>query len=200
MLDISLQTNLLEEYQATRIIGIDEVGRGAWAGPVVIGAFAWQPDMAVIETIRDSKLIKQPERERLFTELGQHFHKFASSDACDVDEKGITRCIEANIASLIGELDDGNTLFIVDGYFKFLPETKIFQAPKADNTYYAVAAAAILAKVYRDNLMAKFAEEFQGYGWESNKGYGTASHTQAIRERGITPLHRKSFVPKELIV
>lgn len=200
MLDISLQTNLLQKYQVKRIIGIDEVGRGAWAGPVVIGAFAWEPDMAIIETVRDSKLIKQPERERLFSQLSQYFHKFAYSDACDVDKKGITRCIEANIASLISELDDNNTLFIVDGYFKYLPETKILQAPKADNTYYAVAAAAILAKVYRDNLMAKFAEEFKGYGWETNKGYGTAAHTKAIRELGITQLHRKSFVPSELIV
>lgn len=200
MLDIHLQTDLLNRYSASRIIGIDEVGRGAWAGPVVVGGYIWQPTDSIVPGVRDSKLIKLAERESISTQLNSQQIILKQSSARDIDSRGIANVIRSLVLNIVDENNDGTTLFIVDGQFKNLPELNLLQAFKADNTFYAVATAAIAAKVYRDNLMAELAISHPGYVWESNRGYGTAAHAKGIQELGVNEFHRQSFVPRHLFV
>jgi len=200
VLDIDLQTQLLSKFSVSRIVGIDEVGRGAWSGPVVVGGYIWEIDDVLINGVRDSKLIKLPERERIAAQLDPNKLIIKQSSAENIDNLGITKVIRSLVLEIIEQYQDEKTLFIVDGQFKDLPTHKVLQAFKADNTYYAVAAAAIGAKVFRDNLMLEASKTYPGFAWESNRGYGTVLHTAGIKKLGTNVLHRKTFVPKSLFV
>lgn len=194
MLDVSLQHNLLLNSKFQRIIGIDEVGRGAWAGPVSVGGFIWTPDLE-IPPVKDSKLLSAAKRQEIAAAVPKQNLIIRSAKAELIDNFGITNVIAQMVLDIIKTFDDEKTLFIVDGRFKQIDSPNIMQAFKADNTYAAVALAAVAAKVYRDSLMAEFSQTYLGYSWETNKGYGTKSHALAISELGMTDLHRKSFVP-----
>ena len=194
MLDVSVQHNLLKNTPYKRIIGIDEVGRGAWAGPVCVGGFVWTPDLEV-PPVKDSKLLTASKRQEIAAALSKQNLIIKSAKAELIDSFGITNVISKMVLDIIQELNTPETLFVVDGKFKQINLENVFQAFKADNTYVAVALAATAAKVYRDSLMENFSHDFSGYGWETNKGYGTKAHALAISELGMTDLHRKSFVP-----
>lgn len=179
------------------ILGIDEVGRGPWAGPLVVGA-CLLPES--IEGLTDSKKLSVKKREFLAEEIRQHADfGLGWISAQELDQLGLTEslCKAAReaVSQIKGEFDQ----VIIDGTINFLRGTKyenISQVvPKADFLVPEVSAASIIAKVSRDHYMYELADKYPGYGFESHVGYGTAAHKKAIEELGICEEHRKSFKP-----
>lgn len=177
------------------VFGVDEVGRGPLAGPVVAAAVCLNRDR-VPEGLGDSKVVPEVRRNRIAAQLEHVALGVASVDEIDrlniraASLLAMVRAVEA-LASKVGApamvLVDGNTLPRMD-----LPARAIV---KGDATVASIAAAAIAAKVWRDRLMAELAAEHEGYGWERNRGYGTAEHLAALARQGVTPHHRRSFAP-----
>ena len=181
------------------IAGVDEVGRGPLAGPVVCAAVIMPLDEAcIIEGIDDSKKLSAKKRE----ELSEKIKKTALCyTIVEVDEKtideinileatklGMKKAIETLTITPEAVLTDGNmTIDIV------LPQKSVIGG---DALSYSIGAASIIAKVYRDNKMDEYAKTYPHYAFEKNKGYGTAAHIQGIKEHGLCPIHRKTFTKK----
>lgn len=182
------------------IVGIDEVGRGCWAGPLVAGAvLLGEP----IEGLKDSKKLSKAERERLTGEIKRHALAIGLGWVWphEIDEIGLTAAVAKAMAEALEQIGVEYDEVIIDGHLNFLPEnTKTRAVIKADDTVPAVSAASIVAKVARDFYMAKISEKYPGYGFEAHVGYGTAAHTAALVRLGITPIHRKSFKPIKAMV
>ncbi len=192
------------------ILGIDEVGRGPLAGPLVVGAVilpeVWPEWVA---SLRDSKKLTAKKRAELSgvilaeapaTGLGWVMPE-------ELDAKGISEALRLATRRAVEEAQKRRVSFsqiIIDGKVNFLKGTALERyvstAIKADDLIKEVSAASIIAKVARDNYMKELAVEFPGYGFEKNAGYGTAAHLKAIRELGVSPVHRKSFEPIKSMV
>lgn len=187
------------------LIGADEVGRGCLAGDVTVGAVAVPQNMRAIAGVDDSKKLSPAARERAYgvltTTAGVHY-RLASRTAQDIDERGIVRCLEECFSEAIQgllDLDIEVGRVWVDGEpikLDIRSPVKVKFVPHGDAEDWVIGAASIIAKVSRDAYMVKMADEYPGYGWGRNKGYGTAEHTKGIRLRGLTPLHRKFFCRK----
>ncbi|HAF29827.1 MAG TPA: ribonuclease HII [Bacteroidales bacterium] len=175
--------------------GCDEAGRGCLAGPVVAAAVILPPDFTH-PILNDSKQINEKNRYILRTEIEQSALAFAIGI---VDNKGIdeSNILKASIMAMHKALDSLKIIpehIIVDGNkfikYKNIPHQCIV---KGDSKYYSIAAASILAKTYRDDLMNELHQTYPQYNWKQNKGYPTKKHRQAIKEFGTTPYHRMSF-------
>jgi len=176
------------------LCGIDEAGRGPFAGPMVVAGVLLHKE---IRELNDSKKLSEKKREYLFDIIKENssFHiVFSTND--EIDEFGISYCIKKSILEIMDSINskdflmDGNTAFGIDGL-----NWKI----KADGSVSEVAAASILAKVSRDRYMVNIAaKDYPQYNFGNHKGYGTKIHTQAIKEFGLSPIHRKSFKIKAL--
>lgn len=186
------------------IIGIDEVGRGCWAGPLYMCAYVISKDSGFFEGVNDSKKLSRQTREELYSKLSREPHFLKIIDNKEIDEKGLGKAINFGLKSLIYEVSsqlEGKLLFIVDGYFKGQWDCEVRFESKADGNYYSVASASIIAKVMRDNLMSDLAKSYPAYLFDSNVGYGTAAHIEAINKHGICDIHRKSYKPiKQFLV
>lgn len=185
------------------IAGIDEAGRGPLAGPVVAGAVVLGEKAEVAEELiaaglRDSKTMTEKARERLFDLIAAKAEIFAVGEASteEIDELNILQATFLAMRRALEGLSSAPNFLLVDGGFK-LPGVSIQQRcfHKGDRDVVSVAAAAVMAKVTRDRLMKKCAENFPHYGFEKHKGYGTAAHLAALRQFGPCPLHRRSFAP-----
>lgn len=184
--------------------GTDEAGAGALMGPVVAAAVIWpieldeedenSPEYALL---RDSKKLSPLQRERV-----KHFIKaialdysVAFVDCKTIDSINILNARFEAMKRAINGLSIKPEYLLVDGdkFPKKFVDMEFTTIIGGDNKYQSIAAASILAKCARDEFVDKLSEKFPGYGWESNKGYGTAKHYDAIEQLGITPLHRKSF-------
>ena len=195
--------NKTEKY----LIGTDEAGRGPLAGPVVAAAVCFKklnPEiLTLLDSVNDSKKLTHSARENL-SELIKKFSVY-SIVSVNVDEIEKINILQAALKAMrlscnnVANKLDGTVEVFVDGKIK-VPKLKYSQKTlvKGDGKSASVAAASILAKVYRDKLMCDYAKDYPEYGWENNKGYGTEKHIKAIREFGATPLHRKSFLSKIL--
>ena len=192
---------------ATSVIGCDEVGRGPLAGPVVAGLVVWDPSIETWpEGLYDSKAITEKRRGPVATAVREVFphHALGEASAAEVDTEGINNAL--GIAVVRGLLSlatrgvaIGHSVLLLDGSVdyvtKHLPHPlRVVTREKADRDCVSVAAAAVVAKVYRDEHMVSLAKEYPQYGFESNKGYGSASHKEAIRRHGLTPEHRPSWI------
>lgn len=198
------------------VIGIDEVGRGAVAGPVAVGAFVLDLktlDVGKIPTkLQDSKLMTERSREAVFEELSLWQPGFAVGmvEAREIDSHGIVASLaESAVRALkqLAEIDevkqalaDNQVHILLDGTHNWL-ESVVSRIPitvraKADRDCVSVAAAACLAKVTRDRLMVAISSEFPGYDLDGHKGYASAAHIQAIRTLGPSPIHRVSWLTK----
>jgi ribonuclease HII len=179
------------------LIGVDEAGRGPLAGPVVVGATILNLNL-IIEGVNDSKALTEKKREILFREIKEkatETHVVAVSEK-RIDEinilnatfEGMYRCVEE-------WLGRKNVFVLVDGNQAIPKLDKRLQLPlvKGDAKSASIAAASILAKVSRDQLMLKYAERYPAYMFEKHKGYGTKVHTDLIRKLGLCPIHRRSF-------
>ncbi len=179
------------------VCGVDEVGRGPLAGPVVCAAVIMPPD-DILEGVDDSKKLTAKRRERLASLIRQKAVAWAICriEPQVIDEINILQatrlCMKNAVESLSVRPDyvltDGNMTLDTD-----IPQKSIV---KGDARCYCIGAASIIAKVERDALMAEYAAVYPGYGFEKNAGYGTAAHIQAIKDNGLTPIHRRSFTKK----
>ncbi len=208
---IKFDSNISSAYENHRLVGIDEVGRGALAGPVIACAFSWKKNLSTKEykelhKLNDSKQLNPKERNELCKYLKESGDFSVGSASVKEIEKlnilnatflAMKRAYE-KLFSLIGETD---TYVLLDGN-KFNPYINSLQLPVigGDAKSAVIAGASIIAKVYRDELMEKISQlkKYKCFGWNKNVGYGTAFHRNAIKENGVTPLHRKLFVRKVL--
>lgn len=177
------------------ICGIDEVGRGPLAGPVVAGAVILPKDCDILY-LNDSKKLSEKMRETLYDEI---MEKAVATGIGiigpqRIDEINILQATYEAMRMAIGNLKVRPNLLLNDAVT--IPEVNIRQVPiiKGDAKSASIAAASIIAKVTRDRLMVQYEEVLPGYGFASNKGYGSALHIQAIQEMGATPIHRQSFI------
>jgi len=194
------------------VVGVDEVGRGAVAGPVVVGVAMIRAATDFPVGLRDSKLIAASKREKLMQPVADWVDAIATGEAtaAEIDEFGIisalARAAERAFATLaIDGHDVSGASVILDGSHNWLatsllPPVDIMVRTKADRDCAVVAAASVWAKVYRDRLMVDSAGEDDTYGWASNKGYGSEGHFDAIRAHGATDFHRRTWLSSVLPV
>lgn len=176
------------------VIGLDEVGRGCLAGPVVAAGVVFHPDTDIPE-IRDSKMIKEEERIRLSERIKEEA-LFWTVQEGSIDEINKLNILWASLQTMqkcVDALKPTPEYLLVDGnrYINSLiPYTCLV---KGDDRSMSIAAASIIAKVYRDEMMKKLHDEFPEYGWDTNVGYPTSTHKKALKELGYTEYHRTSF-------
>lgn len=181
------------------ILGIDEVGRGPWAGPLVIGAVVLGD--AEIEGLTDSKKLTKKRRDELDVMIRERAAGFGLGwvDAAEIDEIGLSAALVLATKRAVERVSTPYYEIIIDGTINFLKDTTkgrfVTTLAKADLLVPSVSAASIIAKVARDNYMSDQDEIYPGYKFSSHVGYGTAAHRAAIEELGVTPLHRLSFAP-----
>lgn len=193
-------------YHELMILGIDEVGRGPWAGPLVVGAVILGG--AEIDGLDDSKKLTKKRREALDALIRQQAVAWALGwvSAQELDDIGMSEALRLATRRAVEQIQaqcrQQNLAFseiIIDGKVNFLRGTAlekfVMTMPKADGLIPSVSAASIVAKVARDQFMAEQAAAYPGYGFASNAGYGVAKHRAAIERLGVTPLHRLSFAP-----
>lgn len=177
------------------ICGIDEVGRGPLAGPVVAGAVIL-PKNCDILYLNDSKKLSEKMREELYDEIMEKAVATGIGMASPqrIDEINILQATYEAMRMAIANLKVSPDLLLNDAVT--IPEVKMRQVPiiKGDAKSASIAAASIIAKVTRDRLMVQYEEVLPGYGFASNKGYGSAVHIEALKEKGATPIHRQSFI------
>lgn len=181
-------------------IGIDEVGRGCWAGPLVVGAVAFTADTDT-SGLTDSKLLSAKKRSSIAGSIqATSICSLGWVSAQEIDRLGLTAAIRLAITRALAEMPAANDI-IIDGAFNFLnPQANVRTMVQADKHVAAVSAASIIAKVARDTHMQQLAVAYAGYGFETNMGYGTARHRAAIQTQGITPIHRRLFRPISAVV
>lgn len=185
-----------KEYAAySYICGIDEVGRGPLAGPVVAGAVILPKDCSLLY-LNDSKKLSEKKREELYDKIMETALSvgIGYNTPARIDEINILQATYEAMREAIGKLSPAPDLLLNDAVT--IPKISIKQVPiiKGDAKSISIAAASIVAKVTRDRLMVKYDEIYPEYGFASNKGYGSAMHMEAIRKYGPTPIHRKSFM------
>lgn len=191
------------------VVGIDEVGRGPLAGPVVVCGVLYPAHLykkTLWKGVTDSKKMTArareewyEKRETFISEGGRY--AIASATAKEIDTKGIAVCIKKNIASILKELDadPAETMVLLDGSLH-APGEFIYQKTiiRGDSSEKVIALASVYAKVYRDRYMETQHKKYPRYDWQKNKGYGTKMHRACIVNCGVTPLHRKSFLTRIL--
>jgi len=196
--------DFLFEYEAiaeglSPVCGVDEAGRGPWAGPVVAGAAMLDPE-TLPDSLRagldDSKKLKAGRREILFDLLAQHaITGLGIATIEEIDRLNILQATMLAMSRAVADLKVKPGMALVDG--NRLPDLPCpaLSIVKGDGRSLSIAGASIVAKVSRDKIMTKLAEKYPGYGWEHNAGYGTKKHQQGLAEFGVTEHHRRSFAP-----
>ena len=181
------------------ILGVDEVGRGPWAGPLVVGAVVLGGEE--IEGLTDSKKLSKKRREELDIMIREKAKSFGLGwvEASEIDQFGLAEALKVGTVRAVGQIQSSYQEIIIDGTVNFLAGTGKGQyvtlMKKADLLVPSVSAASIIAKVARDNFMTSQDEVYPGYNFKSHAGYGTLAHRQAIDRLGVSPLHRLSFAP-----
>lgn len=195
------------EIEAGGIVaGIDEAGRGPWAGPVVAAATildrnALEDDL--LSGLDDSKALTPAKRESLFDVLSNSRAAQTAVGVATVDEIDMWNILQAThlaIARAFKALDRDVSCALVDGNRAPPLPCGVQTVIKGDSRSLSIAAASIVAKVTRDRMMGDLARDFPGYGWETNQGYGTAEHREALQRLGVTPHHRKSYAPIQALL
>ena len=183
-----------QNYEAP-LIGVDEVGRGPLAGPVVAAAVILNKKM-IPEGINDSKKISKKKRIIINENLIKHHHyAIGLASVEEIDEINILQASLLAMKRAILGLNIIPKSVLVDG--NQLPKLDFNMYPiiKGDSKSLSIAAASIIAKVCRDKIMEELSKKYPGYYWEKNSGYGTKQHLLALKTLGVTPIHRKSFSP-----
>ncbi len=175
------------------VVGVDEVGRGCWAGPLVAGAVVFDHPM---RGLRDSKEIIKAERER----LAERIHRRAKAcglgwvEPAEIDELGMTDATSLAMRRAVEQLASGYDEIIIDGNINYLKDNPCARAVvRADASVPVVSAASIIAKVARDAYMVEISADYPDYGFEQHVGYGTRLHQERLKLHGVSALHRRSF-------
>jgi ribonuclease HII len=182
------------------ICGIDEVGRGPLAGPVVVGAVNLSNEDQVLEGVRDSKTMTQKKREYFFEKIKEVcFWGIGIVESFEIDELGLTEGIKKavnislkNLEDMMGRKPD---FLLIDGGFPKFSKYKVKSVNGGDSLHYSISAASVIAKVTRDRLMMEYSKKYPEYGFEKHVGYGTKGHLEALDKYGPCEIHRKCFKP-----
>jgi ribonuclease HII len=174
------------------MIGIDEVGRGSLAGPLLVCAVRLKKP---VRNLKDSKLLTAKKRQQLAEIILNNADiGYGWVDATTIDDIGLSESLKLASGKAIQDISiKPNEKVIIDGNINFLPDLDCICIPRADNIYPEVSAASIVAKVCRDEYMVGQSNKYPGYNYEKHVGYGTKAHMQAINSLGISPIQRKSF-------
>lgn len=178
------------------ICGADEVGRGCFAGPVVVGAVVFSPGCLIPKGIADSKLLKSNVRSKLDSKIKEQSvcWSIAEVSVSVINQFGIGKATQMAFRKAIKNLKVNPDHILVDAFYvKHINKKRQTPIKKGDRLSISIAAASIIAKVYRDDLMRKMNNKFPQYGFDKNKGYGTKFHQRAIAKYGLSRIHRKSF-------
>lgn len=178
------------------VCGVDEAGRGPWAGPVVAAAVMLDRD-AIPEGLDDSKKLSARMRERLFDRImDTAIVGVGVASVSEIDRLNILRANDLAMCRAVRALESAPGVALIDGN-RVPPDLacKAHALVGGDRLSLSIAAASIVAKVTRDRIMARLAASHPGYGWETNQGYGTAAHRMGLARLGVTPHHRRSFKP-----
>lgn len=198
--DFSYEENLHSQGYKT-IIGVDEVGRGPWAGPVVACAVVMDPTNLPVGAT-DSKKLTAKKREALYTEIMEKCQvAIGEASVAEIDTYNIREATFMAMKRAIKKLDADADYILVDG--NALPKNLPCKAEaviKGDGKVLSISCASIVAKVYRDNMMTDLHNTHPHYAWNSNAGYGTKAHQEGLAEVGLTEHHRRSFAPIKKIM
>lgn len=178
------------------IAGVDEVGRGPLAGPVVVASVIMPlNDEDIIQGVNDSKKVSEKNRELLYDKILQkaYAYKIEWADEKIIDEINILQATKNCMAKAVNALDIAPDVVLVDAV-KLDCNYPVEAIIKGDAKSYSIACASIIAKVTRDRYMREMDKVYPEYGFESNKGYGSAQHIQALKQIGACPIHRKTFI------
>lgn len=190
---------ILETELGGRVAGVDEAGRGPWAGPVVAAAAVIDParvPQALLDRLDDSKKLSRKTREELFAALdGLIDYGVGIAGPAEIDRINILQATFVAMQRAIEALPAPPDAALIDGNRAPDLPCPSQTVVKGDGRCLSIAAASIVAKVTRDRMMATLAERHPGYGWERNAGYGTAEHQAALEKLGVTEQHRHSFAP-----
>ena len=185
----------LQQQGFSLLCGIDEAGRGPLAGPVVAGAVILSPDCEILY-LNDSKKLSEKKRELLYDEIMEKAVATGIGviSPARIDEINILQATYEAMRMAISNLKVQPSVLLNDAVT--IPLVEIPQVPiiKGDAKSVSIAAASIIAKVTRDHMMVEYEEIYPGYGFASNKGYGSAQHIAALKELGPTPIHRRTFI------
>jgi ribonuclease HII len=194
--DLFDRDDALRRLYGPQLVGIDEAGRGPWAGPVVSAAVIL-PSALRIEGLNDSKLLSPRQREELYGFITREAEGWAVGvvDHEVIDRINILQATYESMRAAFSKLTVKPDIVVVDG--RLIPRFPARQVAfaKADRLSASVAAASIIAKVTRDRMMMEAHAEHPGYGFDRHKGYGTPEHMEALRRHGPCRIHRKSFAP-----
>ena len=186
--------NLYWQKGYKRIVGIDEVGRGSWAGPMVAAGVILSDDFQIPENLADSKLLKPRQREFFAKIIKNQSKRFTICEVSvsEINKVGIAQATSILFRKIARELNPDFCL--IDAfYIKHFSRKKQMAVKGGDRICASIAAASIIAKVYRDSLMRKLHFKYPVYGFGKNKGYGTKFHQEAIKKHGFTKIHRTSY-------
>lgn len=178
------------------VCGIDEVGRGSFAGPVVAAAVIFPKDVVLPVGLADSKLIKPRQREKLAGQIKAIAQNYAIAEICvnDINKVGIGKATQAAFRKAVKSLKSKPDFILVDAfYIRHLNRKKQRAIKHGDQICASIAAASIIAKVYRDKLMKRLHRKHPQYGFGKHKGYGTKKHQLALAKYGLSRIHRRSF-------
>ncbi|MCE8007166.1 ribonuclease HII [Aestuariivita sp.] len=193
--DFSLEEELIAQGYL-RVAGVDEVGRGPLAGPVTAAAVILDPK-AIPTGLNDSKKLTSRVRERLADHIAARAEvAIAHASVEEIDRINILRASHLAMARAVAALTPAPDYLLIDG--NMLPTGLTIPAQaviKGDARSVSISAASIVAKICRDRIMVDLAQQHPGYGWETNAGYPSKSHKEALRNLGVTPHHRRSFKP-----
>lgn len=187
---------LAEEHGGQVVLGLDEVGRGPLAGPLAVGGVVLEPGDA-IAGLNDSKQVAPEMREKVAAAVRERARACTVQyvDPADIDRMGMTAALKDAFGRAIRAVEAmgiAPDVVLLDGNPLHLDPREV-NVVKGDGRCASIAAASLVAKVARDHLMEEYDAQYPGYGFASNKGYGSEEHMRAIRTRGLTPLHRRSF-------
>ncbi|MEM9014655.1 MAG: ribonuclease HII [Pseudomonadota bacterium] len=190
----------IEDSMPGIVAGIDEAGRGPWAGPVVAAAVILNPVTAP-DGLRDSKTLSEKRRDHIAAELwSSAVIGVGVSSVDEIDRINILQATLLAMSRAAANLPGRPEICIVDGKIKPKLRCPAYTVVKGDAKSCSIAAASIIAKTTRDRMMRALAREFPHYAWERNKGYGAPAHREGLARFGVTPHHRKSFAPIQNIL
>ena len=185
---------------STVVVGIDEAGRGALAGPVVAGACYVPNNIALHAGVQDSKSLTPEQRKEAYAWITQHcIWSVGQRSASFVDDHGILEATEKAMQDAVAALalNIKPTYLLVDGRDKFWFDYPHSSVVRGDESESCISAASVIAKVHRDTLMIDLSTEYPVYGLEKHKGYGTPEHYAALQEHGLSCIHRKTFIESD---
>lgn len=196
--DLNFEVSLIPQ-DCRYLLAIDEVGRGPWAGPVTMAGCLLDLSTGILDSlsrknIRDSKLLSSLQRQKIAEDISSLPHTIKSKDNCYIDQYGLATSLKTLIDEIIDSFSRIDYI-LIDGNYSLKISHPYRSIVAGDRRCFSIAAASILAKVYRDQYMDKVSRLYPHYGFDQHKGYGTKQHQLALQQYGPCPLHRRSFRP-----